>query len=97
MLKAWAPLASAVATFPDLVVRAVEFLEMRAIPVAVGTLKCLEGLVPPDMKCLLAHMVEPSATLSSIRKLSRKLKWDRLWTYHLQHPANLYVHESRSM
>ena len=93
--KAWFPIAAWVQVMGDKAVAAVDGLEKRGLPVNLHFWKCIEGLIPPDLKEVTQYMGSSNVSLPMITKKAKQLKAARLWEHHRCHPDNDLVDPSR--
>ena len=76
---------------------AVQMLEARGHSMAVNQMRCFEGQVPPDIRTMCKFMADLANGGAQLKKMGKRLKLDRLWNWHLRHPQNNLIHESRRM
>jgi hypothetical protein len=52
---------------------------------------------PVDMHRVVASMESVKATVAGIGTLATQLKREQVWEWHVWHPGNPFIHESRRM
>ena len=74
---------------------AVQMLEARGHSMTVNQMRCFEGQVPPDIRTICKFMADTANGGAQLKKMGKRSKLDRLWSWHLCHPENNLIHESR--
>ena len=97
MIKQWSPVAVLVSTCGREAGFAVQMLEARGHSMTVNQMCCFEGQVPPDIRTICKFMPYTANGGAQLKKMGKRLKLDRLWSWHLCHPENNLIHESRRM